>query len=119
MDALKLCDMCGTTSNETAIFSMTYAKGDMNICLSCLTEGILEVTKDIQKPKNNAPEIQFQEFPLEEFDLTVPNEVFGFNCEKCNDVIFTDTFPVICDCGHTNNETIIQKQNLLNHTKRK
>jgi hypothetical protein len=114
MDALKLCDMCGTTSNETAIFSTTYAKGDMNICLQCLTEGILEVTKDIQKPKNKTSDIKFQEFPLEEFDLTVPDEVFGFNCEKCGNVLFTDTFPTICDCGHTNYETIINKQNLIN-----
>ena len=114
MDALKLCDMCGTTSNETAIFSTTYAKGDMNICLSCLTEGILEVTKDIQKPKNKISEIKFQEFPLEEFDLSIPDEVFGFNCEKCGNVLFTDTFPTICDCGHANHEIVIEKQDLIN-----
>jgi len=114
MDALKVCDMCGTTSNETAIFSTTYAKGDMNICLQCLTEGILEITSDIQKPKNKVSEIKFQEFPLEEFDISVPDEVFGFNCEKCGNVIFTDTFPTICECGHPNHEIVIEKQNLIN-----
>jgi hypothetical protein len=110
--------MCGTTSNETAIFSTTYAKSDMNICLQCLTEGILEVSHDMKsgnlKKGSINPEIKFQEFDLAEFDLEVPSEVFGFNCERCGDVLFTDTFPIICDCGHPNQEIVVQKQNLIN-----
>lgn len=116
MNPLKMCDMCGTTSNETVIFNTIYAKGELNICLSCLTEGILEVTKEIQKPKKN-PEIFLQDFSLEEFDIKIPNEVFGFNCEKCGEILFTDTFPIICDCGHTNQSTIIDKQNLIKRKK--
>lgn len=127
MDPLKACNMCGTTSNDTAIFSTTYAKGDMNICLQCLTEGILEITQDMHKQKNNPsnsnaksiPEIQFQELPIDTFDLTVPEQVFGFNCEKCGDIVFSQEFPVVCDCGHTNNVSVITKQDLLNETRRK
>ncbi|GIU69533.1 MAG: hypothetical protein KatS3mg002_0769 [Candidatus Woesearchaeota archaeon] len=109
--------MCGTTSNETVIFNTIYAKGELNICLSGLAEGIIEVTKDIKKQKSNTTEIKFQELPLEEFDLTAPDQIYGFNCEKCKEVIFTDTFPVICDCGHINNELVIHKQNLINRNK--
>lgn len=117
MDPLKTCDMCGTTSNETAIFNTTYAKGEMSICLQCLTEGILEVSKDFKTQKLSVPspkEIRFEDFDLEEFDVKVPEQVFGFNCEKCGDIMFSDTFPVSCICGHMNNESIIHKQDLLN-----
>ena len=110
MSPLKACDMCGTSSNETAIFSTTYAKGDMNICLECLTEGVLEVTNSMKK----RPEIKFQDFPLEEFDVAVPEHVFGFNCEGCKEVLFSDSFPVVCGCGHLNNETVIHKQDVWN-----
>ena len=124
MDPIKACNMCGTTSNDTAIFSTTYAKGDMNICLQCLTEGILEVTQEMQKQKNNQnrrslPEIPFQELPLDTFDLTVPEQVFGFNCEKCGNIVFSQEFPVNCDCGHTNSVSVIAKQDLLKETRNK
>jgi len=103
---LRICNMCGCDSNETAVFNCTYAKGELNICLQCLSEGIIEVIKDLQKPKHK--EINFQEFPLEEFDLSFPEQVFGFNCEQCKSVLFSTSFPVICDCGHINNEKVIQ-----------
>ncbi|MGV8150163.1 MAG: hypothetical protein ACP5NV_00365 [Candidatus Woesearchaeota archaeon] len=118
MEPIKACNMCGTTSNDTAIFSTTYAKGDMNICLQCLTEGVLEITKEMHKTKK-VPEIKFQEFPLEGFDLTIPQQVFGFNCEKCGDILFSEDFPVLCDCGHENHDCVIKKQDILNETRRK
>jgi hypothetical protein len=81
-----------------------------------LTEGILEITKEFKKPKVSIPqqkEIPFEEFPLEEFNVKVPEQVFGFNCDGCNSVIFTNGFPVVCDCGHINNEVVLEKQDLI------
>lgn len=116
MEPLKICGLCGCTSNDTAVFSCTYAKGELNICLECLTEGIIEITKEFKKPKISVPhptEIKFEDFPLEEFDVKIPEQVFGFNCDKCNTVLFTNNFPVVCECGHINNEIVLQKQDLI------
>jgi len=116
MEPLKKCGLCGCTSNDTAVFSCTYAKGDLHICLECLTEGILEITKEFKKPKVNVSQksdIRFEDFPLEEFNVNTPEQVFGFNCDKCDSLLFTSNFPVICDCGHINNEAVLQKQDFI------
>jgi hypothetical protein len=111
VEPIKTCSLCGCDSNETAVFSCTYAKGQLEVCLECLTEGIME----IHKSKKIQPEIKridddiLENFKLESFN--VPSEVFGFNCEKCGTVMFAETFPIACECGHVNDENVIK--NLL------
>jgi hypothetical protein len=120
MDPLKSCSLCGTTSNETAVFNCAYAKGDLEVCLECLTEGIMEITKaqKIIKPSVKKPsEEQLPEFIFEDFEMTVPEEVFGFNCEGCKTVLFSQSFPVTCECGFLNNDIVIKKQDLLSWRK--
>jgi len=113
MEPLKTCNLCGCSSNETAIFSCSYAKGDLQICLECLTEGIMEINKN-----NKTKDIPIsQPLNIEGLDLNIPNEVYGFSCENCGNVIFSELFPVICDCGHVNNDNIVQKQGILNRKK--
>ena len=70
MDPLKTCNLCRTTSNETAIFHCTYAKGDLSVCLECLTEGILEITKAQKtvKPSPQRLEEELPTFKFEDFD---------------------------------------------------
>ena len=112
MEPMKACNLCGTDSNDTAIFSCAYAKGDLQICLECLTEGILEITKSMKGPKpnmkKNTIDFEMEKLPLESFDLNVPEEVFGFNCQNCGSVLFSNTFPIVCDCGHENNTTVLK-----------
>jgi hypothetical protein len=119
MDPLKICHLCGCNSNETAIFSCTYAKGQMEVCLECLTEGIFEISKATKTVKNDMKKIPEESIgePLniDGFDLTVPDEVFGFNCENCSSIMFSNIFPVSCDgCGHINQDHVLRNQNILN-----
>ena len=123
MDSLKVCNLCGCDSNETAIFSCTYAKGELQICLECLSEGIIEITKGSKQSQQIKPDIKRnmiddetinQPLNIEGFDLTVPEEVFGFACEGCGNVMFSNNFPVSCECGHINNEYVLTRQDLMN-----
>jgi hypothetical protein len=117
MDSLKLCNLCGCGSNDTAIMTCTYAKGELNICLECLTEGVLEVVKEIGKAKTivkgqpNPQNFVKDPLPLDAFDLAVPEDVYGFSCQNCGTVQFSNVFPVNCDCGHLNTDTVMQSQN--------
>ena len=122
MEPLKRCDMCGGDSNETAVFTCTYAKGEMNICLECLTQGIHEVTKDMnrQTKDEHLQEIDellanLEPIRLEEFDVKIPDEVFGFNCENCGEVMFSKKFPAACPCGHVNQDSVLSTQDIISH----
>ena len=121
MDPLKVCSLCGCNSNETAIFSCSYAKGNLDICLECLTEGIMEISRENKGMKQPARDADAstvgQPLNIEGFDLNVPDEVFGFKCEGCENIMFSDTFPVVCECGHINTESVLHKQDLLNKNK--
>ena len=110
MQIHKVCNLCGTGSEETAVFSCSYAKGELQICLGCLAEGILE-TLGQNRPKapqtKQNPEINDPML----FDLSIPDEVYGFSCESCGNVIFADGFPVQCEsCQHINHELALHKQ---------
>jgi len=88
-----------------------YAKGELHICLGCLTEGIIDIYKDTVRPqKQQIPIKPAPELFMEEFEM--PLEVFGFNCENCGEVLFSDTFPLMCDCGHIHEETSVKKQQI-------
>ncbi|MFA5797319.1 MAG: hypothetical protein WC916_04760 [Candidatus Woesearchaeota archaeon] len=102
----KTCDLCKITSQDTAVFSCHYAKGELHICLGCLTEGVIDIYKDSMKFAKQSP--QTPELALQEFSM--PTEVYGFTCQNCGSVLFADTFPVMCDCGHISQEEILQKQ---------
>jgi len=121
MEPLKSCSLCGCDSNETAVFSCTYAKGQLDVCLECLTEGIMEIHKQSKtiKPEIRKPidDEMLENFKLESFDVTTPDEVFGFNCESCGSILFSDTFPVNCECGHSNQQHVLDKQNIINYRK--
>jgi len=110
MQIHKVCNLCGTGSEETAIFSCNYAKGELQICLGCLAEGILET---VNQNKSKAP-VAKQNPELNDpmlFDLSMPDEVYGFACESCNKIIFADNFPVQCEsCQHINHEKALHKQ---------
>jgi hypothetical protein len=123
MDPLKNCDMCGGDSNDTAIFTCAYAKGEMNICLECLTHGIHEISRDMNKQIKNEhlQEIDellanIQPMRLEEFEVKMPaDEVFGFNCESCSEVMFSKMFPAACPCGHVNQDSVLSTQDIIHH----
>ncbi len=106
---VKICDLCKISSEETAVFNCNYAKGELNICLGCLTEGIIDIYKDSIKPQKQQINIKpASELAFETFDM--PLEVYGFSCEECGNVLFADTFPIMCDCGHIHQEDAIKKQ---------
>jgi|GEM_PF-2278496 hypothetical protein len=108
MQIHKNCNLCGTGSEDTAIFTCSYAKGELNICLGCLAEGILE-TVNQNKPKVPQQTKQAEIDPML-FDLSIPDEVYGFTCEACNKIMFADIFPVQCEaCQHINHQTVLQK----------
>lgn len=104
------CDLCRISSEETAVFNCNYAKGQLKICLGCLTEGIIDIYKDSCK-KNNQTEnpVTNTEILGEIKEFEVKDTVYGFSCEKCNDVLFANTFPIMCNCGHIIKEEIIKK----------
>jgi hypothetical protein len=109
----KLCNLCGCSSDETAIFSTTYAKGTLNICLECLAQGVVEITKQLKqdaevpaKQEFEVPYAEMQKLPPEFFEIK--DEVYGFPCEKCGSVMFSDSFPAQCGCGHMNAEHVLQ-----------
>jgi len=103
----KTCNLCGTGSEDTAVFTCSYAKGELNICLGCLAEGILET---VSQSKSKVPQTKQTEFDPMLFDLSIPDEVYGFTCEACNNVMFADMFPVQCEnCQHINHQTVLQK----------
>ena len=103
----KNCNLCGTGSEDTAVFTCSYAKGELNICLGCLAEGILE-TVNQNRPKV-PPTKQAQIDPML-FDLSIPDEVYGFACEGCGTVLFADMFPVQCEsCQHINHQAVLEK----------
>jgi hypothetical protein len=107
MQIHKNCNLCGTGSEDTAIFTCSYAKGELNICLGCLAEGVID-TIGQNKPKS-AQAKQAQIDPML-FDLSIPDEVYGFTCEGCGNVMFADMFPVQCEqCQHINHQTVLQK----------
>ena len=107
MQIQKNCHLCGTGSEDTAVFSCSYAKGELNICLGCLAEGILET---IGQNKSKSPQSKPQEANPMLFDLSIPDEVYGFTCEGCGNVLFSDSFPVQCEgCQHINHQTVVQK----------
>lgn len=107
MQIHKTCNLCGTGSEDTAIFTCSYAKGELNICLGCLAEGILEtVNQNRVKTSQTKP----AEMDPMIFDLSIPDEVYGFACEGCGSIMFADTFPVQCEsCQHINHQTVLQK----------
>ncbi len=109
MQIHKVCNLCGTGSEETAVFTCDYAKGDLNICLGCLAEGILET---LGQNKSKVPQTkQNAELNPELFELNIPQEVYGFNCESCGNILFSDNFPVQCEsCQHINHELALHKQ---------
>jgi hypothetical protein len=107
MQIHKNCNLCGTGSEETAIFTCSYAKGELNICLGCLAEGILET---VSQSKSKTPQTKPSEIDPMLFDLSIPDEVYGFTCEECGTVLFADMFPVQCECcQHINHQTVLQK----------
>jgi len=107
MQIHKTCNLCGTGSEDTAIFTCSYAKGELNICLGCLAEGILETVS--QNRSKSVPQKQAQIDPML-FDLSIPEEVYGFSCEGCGTIMFSDMFPVQCEsCQHINHQTVLQK----------
>jgi hypothetical protein len=109
MQIHKTCNLCGTGSEDTAVFTCSYAKGDLNICLGCLAEGILET---LGQSKAKVPQAKQMEFDPMLFDLSIPDEVYGFACEGCGTVMFSDVFPVQCEaCQHINHQTVLQKNN--------
>jgi hypothetical protein len=116
MDPLKACDLCGCTSNDTAIFTAGYAKGELNICIECLANGIKEVktTKTQELPSFEEP---IEKIDIELLNKFFPEEVFGFNCEKCGNIMFSAEFPITCSCGHQNHSQVLEKQNLINARK--
>ena len=111
MQVHKTCNLCATGSEDTAIFTCSYAKGELNICLGCLAEGILDtIGQNNNKPKTQ----QIKKFEVDPalFDLTIPDEVFGFECEGCKSILFSDVFPMQCEnCQHINHQTVLQKHN--------
>jgi hypothetical protein len=109
MQIHKICNLCGTSSEETAVFNCNYAKGELQICLGCLAEGILE-TLGQNKPKApSAKQNPDMNNPMV-FDLSIPDEVFGFTCERCNNIMFADGFPVQCEnCQHVNHQASLHK----------
>lgn len=110
MQIHKTCNLCGTGSEDTAVFTCNYAKGELNICLGCLAEGILEtVNQSRSKSVQPVAQKQAQIDPML-FDLSVPDEVYGFTCEGCGNIMFADMFPVQCEaCQHINHQTVLQK----------
>ncbi len=100
----KQCNLCGCSSQDTAIFTADYAKGTLNICLGCLAEGINEISRELKAPKK-----ELQPLAIDDLELS-QNEVFGFSCEKCGNILFTDNFPATCDCGHLNNELVLKQK---------
>jgi len=107
MQIHKTCNLCGTGSEETAVFTCNYAKGELFICLGCLAEGILDTVNQNQ-PK--VPQTKQAQIDPMLFDLSIPDEVYGFTCESCNNLMFADTFPVQCEsCQHINHQTVLQK----------
>jgi len=107
MQIHKNCNLCGTGSEETAIFTCSYAKGELNICLGCLAEGILET---VSQSKSKAPQTKQEQIDPMLFDLSIPDEVYGFTCEECGTVLFADMFPIQCEnCQHINHQTVLQK----------
>jgi hypothetical protein len=110
MQVHKNCNLCGTGSEDTAVFTCNYAKGELNICLGCLAEGILETIGQNKQKTSPQPAMKAQDINPIVFDLSIPDEVFGFACEGCGSVMFADTFPVQCECcQHINNQTVVQK----------
>jgi len=106
MQIHKTCNLCNTGSDETAVFTCNYAKGELNICLGCLAEGILETISQ-NKPKQAR---QNMEINPEIFELSAPDEVYGFACEECGSIMFSDNFPVECEnCQHINHEMAMHK----------
>lgn len=100
---IQKCTLCGTTSQDTAIFTALFCKEEMKICLSCLSEGILEQLsqKDPLHLGQDRPEhIIDEEKGL--FTFEPIEEIYGLNCPKCKKPIFTEIFPIKCDeCGET------------------
>jgi hypothetical protein len=108
MQVHKTCNLCATGSEDTAVFTCSYAKGELNICLGCLAEGILETIG--QNKQKVAPQAKPQEIDPMLFDLSIPDEVYGFTCEGCSKILFSDVFPVQCEeCQHINHQTVLQK----------
>jgi hypothetical protein len=108
MQIHKTCSLCGVKSEDTAVFTCTYAKGELEICLGCLAEGVLETAKQT-KTQSKTPQIQSNIEPIM-IDLSIPNEVYGFTCESCNNIMFSDMFPVQCEnCQHINHKTALQR----------
>jgi hypothetical protein len=57
-----------------------------------------------------------QPMNLDEFDVKAPpDEVFGFNCENCSEVMFSKSFPAACPCGHINHDSVLSTQDIINH----
>jgi hypothetical protein len=107
MQISKNCNLCGTGSEDTAIFTCSYAKGELNICLGCLAEGILET---VSQTRSKMPQTKQNQIDPMLFDLSIPDEVYGFTCEACNSILFADVFPVQCEnCQHINNQTVLEK----------
>jgi len=107
MQLHKNCNLCGTGSEDTAVFTCSYAKGELNICLGCLAEGILET---VSQSRAKTPQPKPTAMDPMIFDLSIPDEVYGFTCEECGVVMFADTFPVQCEsCQHINHQTVLQK----------
>jgi hypothetical protein len=107
MQINKNCHLCGTGSEDTAVFTCSYAKGELNICLGCLAEGILET---VNQSRTKSPQPKQAQIDPILFDLSMPDEVYGFTCEGCGAVMFADMFPVQCEaCQHINHQTVLQK----------
>ena len=110
MQIHKICNLCGTGSEETAIFTCNYAKGELQICLGCLAEGILETAAQ-NKPKIPQAKQNPEIIDPMLFDLSIPDEVYGFACESCKNILFADAFPVQCEsCQHINHEHVLERQ---------
>lgn len=101
---IETCSLCGTTSQDTAIFTATYSGGKLQVCLDCLSEGIREISKSPIQPSTRRQELMTYE--------TI-DEVYGLSCPKCKKPIFTDIFPIKCDdCGETINDNKNKTKNL-------
>ncbi|HYD03709.1 MAG TPA: hypothetical protein VEC16_05415 [Alphaproteobacteria bacterium] len=108
MQTHKICNLCGTGSEDTAVFTCSYAKGELHICLGCLAEGILETLGNNNKPK--VQQLKQSDIDPMVFDLSRPDEVYGFTCESCSSIMFSEMFPVQCEhCQHINHQTVLSK----------
>jgi hypothetical protein len=91
------CSLCQASSEDTAIITAKYVKGEINICLECLAEGI----------KDTEPQKKLKETYNENEWIILPDlkeEIYGYKCFYCEKNLFSKKFPVRCECGFVNTQ---------------